>query len=202
MADIPVPSDMCPKPLSSAPRSGYAVLTPFLQNQDRVVLGDGNCLFRALSSQITGTQQHHLELRKAIARFEQKNESVFRPLHTTINSTPFSDHLQKMKRSCVWGTLVEILAFSSLFHIDVYVASDTYHPGKPSWVKYSPRTPPTSLTVELAGSTLSSHLDIQKEWIEILHVSQSHFDAVKPLTGKSLKRPMLKETLTRIDIDT
>ena len=136
--DTPVPSDLCPK-LSTLPRSGYALLTPFLRNQERVidrVLGDGNCLFRALSSQLTGSQEHHLELRKAITHFEQKNEKVFSPLHTSINCTVFQDHLQNIRKSCVWGTLVEILAFSSLFQVDVFVASDTYHPGRASWVKY------------------------------------------------------------------
>lgn len=181
MKDIPVPPDLCPK-LSSAPKRGYDLLKPFLRNQMRDidrVLGDGNCLFRALSNQLTGTQEHHLLLRKAIAHFEQKNEDIFKPLHDSINRTPFQDHMQNIKKNCVWGTLVEILAVSSLFQIEVFVASDSYDPGgRPLWVKYSPRTPLTSLAVELRGSSLASHLTLQKDWIEIVHVSQSHFDAV------------------------
>ena len=68
-----------------------AVLLPFLQKQGRTVeraLGDGNCLFRSLSLQLTGTQDHHIKLRKAIAKFEQ-TEGVFEKLHKTINRTPF-----------------------------------------------------------------------------------------------------------------
>lgn len=196
VTDIPVPD--------YSPNSGYAVLVPFLQQQSRAVdrvLGDGNCLFRALSVQLTSTQDYHLELRKAIALFEQRNEAVFRCLHETIARSPFSDHLRNIKKSCVWGTTVEILAFSSLFQVDVYVASDTYHHNKVSWVKYSPRVSPASLTLELQGFTFSSHLNMQKEWVEILHVSRSHFDAIKPSTDASLARPILEESSVDIDLE-
>ncbi len=91
---------------------------------------------------------------------------------------------------------MEILAFSSLFQVDVYVASDTYHRGKVSWVKYSPRVSPTSLTVELKGFMLGSHLNMRKDWVEILHMSHSHFDAIKPSTDANLTRPALTCTHT------
>lgn len=195
MDDIPVPPDLCPK-LSTAPKRGYELLAPFLRKQTRDidrVLGDGNCLFWALSSQLTGSQEHHLELRKAIARFEQKNEAVFKPLHASINCTPFENRLQNIKKSCAWGTLVEILAFSSLFQIEVFVATDSYYPGWPSCV---PRTPPSNpLAVVLSGFSMASHVTLQKDWIEIAHVSQSHFDAIKPQIGMNLQRPVLKRPL-------
>ena len=72
---------------TAASKSGYAVLLPFLQKQGRTVeraLDDsGNCLFRSLSLQLTGTQDHHIKLRKVIAKFEQ-TEGVFEiKLHKT-----------------------------------------------------------------------------------------------------------------------
>ena len=51
VADIMVPDDMIPKTPHS-PQTGYSVLLPFLEKQGRTmdrVLGDSNCLFRALS---------------------------------------------------------------------------------------------------------------------------------------------------------
>ena len=100
---------------------------------------------------------------------------------------------EHQKELCFWGTSVEILAFSSLFQVDVFVASDSYHPGQATWIKYSPRTSPTLLAVELSGSPLGSYLSLHKDWIEILHVSQSHFDAVKPIMGNNLQRQILNE---------
>ena len=100
VTDIPIPDDLQRKP-PQAPKSGYAILVPFLQQQERAVdrvLGDGNCLFRSLSLQLTGTQDHHLELRRVIAEFE-KSSPVFEQLHNTVNRTPFSSHLQNIRKT-------------------------------------------------------------------------------------------------------
>lgn len=155
VTDIPIPDDMQQKSLG-APKSGYAVLVPFLQQEGRAVdrvLGDGNCLFRSLSLQLTGTQDHHLQLRRLIAEFE-KNNPIFEKLHNTINGTPsFSSHLQNISKTCIWGTNVEIIATASLFQVDVYVATESYHPGRPTWLKYMPRTAPT-----VQGAKLQSNI--------------------------------------------
>ena len=81
VTDIPIPDDLQRKPIQ-APKSGYAVLVPFFQQQERVVdrvLGDSNRLFRSLSLQLTGTQDHHLELKRVIAEFE-KSSAAFEQL--------------------------------------------------------------------------------------------------------------------------
>lgn len=78
-----------PKPV---PRSGYALLQPFLQKQARklhAVIGDGNCLFRALSHQLTGDEQSHITLRKIIVDFEALNPQVFARLVVAINEREF-----------------------------------------------------------------------------------------------------------------
>ena len=163
-------------------------------------MGDGNCLFRALSLQLTGTQDHHLEIRKVIAEFEKTNE-IFEQLHKTINQTPFSSHLQNIKKTCVWGTTVEILATSSMFHVDVYVATDSYHPGRPTWLKYTPRATPVLLDTALK-SKFDAHLNsgFHRGWVEIAHLSKSHFDAIKPLSGTTLVRPTINETMDTVEI--
>ncbi len=72
VTDIPIPDDMFPTNTTS-PQLGYSVQTPFLKKQDRTidrVLGDGNCLFRALSRQLTGVQDYQIQLRGIIAQCE------------------------------------------------------------------------------------------------------------------------------------
>ena len=202
ITDIPIPDDMQRKP-PGAPKSGYAVLVPFLQQGRAVdrVLGEGNCLFRYLSLQLTGTQDHHLELRRAIAEFEKINP-VFEQLHTAINKTPFLTHLQNIKKTCIWGTSVEIMAISSLFQVDTYVATESYHPWRPTCLKYLPRTAPTVQNAKLK-SKLDTYLlntTVQRGWIELLHVCESHFDAIKPFPGVTLTRPALPLTTASMDI--
>ena len=180
---------MLQKP-KGAPKSGYAVLLPFLQQQGRTVdhvLGDGNCLFRSLSVQLTGTQDHHLQLRKLIATFE-KTEEVFEKLHKAINKTPFLSHVQNMKRTCVWGKTVEVIATASLFQVDVYMATESYTQEHPTWLRYTPRTTATSHSTKLM-STISPYLKPHIEWIEIAHVCRSHFDSIKPVLPVKLACP-------------
>ena len=113
-----------------------------------------------------------------IAKFEQ-TEGVFEKLHKTINRTPFLSHLQKIKKTFVWCTNVEVMAIASLFQIDVYVATESHNP---TWLRYTPRTAVTSAqTTSKLLFDISPHLQPQKEWIEIAHVCGSHFDSIKPL---------------------
>ena len=129
---------MVPKKPGSIP-TGYSVLLPFLREQGWVpdrVLRDGNCLFHALSLQLTGVQDHYMGLRRIIAQCESKIKGI----HATINRTLFAEHLKNIRKTCTWGTNLEIIATSTLFGIDIYVASASYRPGKPMWLKYSPNT--------------------------------------------------------------
>jgi len=93
--DIIVPDDM--NPILST-RTGYTILRPFLNKQGREiarVLGDGNCLFRAISKAICNTEDYHLNLRKVIAEFEASNDTLFRPIHETVHQTQFGTHVNK-----------------------------------------------------------------------------------------------------------
>ena len=110
---------MLPKSLS-APQTGYTVLKPFLQQQGREpdrVLGDGNCLFWAPSWALTGVEDHHIDLRRTIVKFEA---AIFQAANNAINSMktrpaiPFADYIWNMKKVCVWGTNLEIIAAASL----------------------------------------------------------------------------------------
>jgi len=44
-----------------------------------------------------------------------------------------------MKKVCVGGTNLEIIAEASLFQIQIYLATETYNIGDPRWLLYSPK---------------------------------------------------------------
>ena len=70
--DIIIPDDMIPNKSASVIPTGYSLLNPFLNEQQRKayrVLGNGNCFFRALSKALSGVEDYHTHLRKAIAEF-------------------------------------------------------------------------------------------------------------------------------------
>lgn len=183
------------------PQIGYNILTPFLNIQGRKierVLGDGNCLFRALSLQITGDQEHHLTLRKIIAHTEAKVD-LFKKFHLAINQTDYIDHQKNMSRSCTWGTNLEIVVTATIFQLDIYVASDTYRPGKVTWLKYCPDRA-AILEVEKHPSIVDFinkfPIVMAKQWLEIAHVCKCHFDSIKADTIAPLKRPVLDGMIT------
>ena len=191
IADIPVPCDLLPSHYSQS-SNGYTVLKPFLQEQGRVpdkVFGDGNCLYRALSAQLCGTQDYQLQLSKAIVDFEMKEKTVFHGLHEAINASHFDDHLKKMRNSGVWGTNVEIIAAATLFSVDVYIATDNYKPGKAVWLKYTPNG--KIKTMPEVSTNIPFLSEKKGQWIESAHVNNNHFDSIKPIGVKYLSRPVL-----------
>ena len=173
-------------------------LVAFLQKQGRKldkVLGDGNCLFRALSLQLTGVQDHHIALRKLIARCESEYKE-FEGVHITINQTRFADHIKNVRKSCTWGTNLEIIVTATLFGVDVYLASDTYRAQTPLWLKYSPYSTvaaATEMNSALLGEISKFPLLPQVRWLELAH-NRHHFDAVKCTCASSVHtRPALLE---------
>ena len=101
---------------------GYELVRPFLAAMGRIIdkmLGDSNCLFRALAKQLSGSPDKHMELRGIIMNFEAKNAHVFAKMCTTINRISFAEHIDTRKKVLTWGTTLEILATASLFRVDL-----------------------------------------------------------------------------------
>ena len=83
------------------------------------IVGDGNCLFRALSYAITGRQNYHSLLREKIVQHMRHNEhALLAHMNGSVN-----EYLARtgMRNQHVWGTDVEIIAASSLLETDIYV---------------------------------------------------------------------------------
>ena len=201
--DIIIPDDMISNTSASVVPTGYSLLKPFLNEQQRKacrVLGDGNCLFRALSKALSGVEDYHTHLRKAIAEFEETNQTLFEPIHKTISGTAFNSHVKNIKRLYTWGTTTEITAAATLFQLEIYLATDNYKPGVPTWLLYSPK--PASLLTSGRVAILSKYSieDIQHrcQWIELTHVSSIHFGCIEPLAAHQLSRPILEGSTSTI----
>uniref|UniRef100_A0A914XEK2 OTU domain-containing protein n=1 Tax=Plectus sambesii TaxID=2011161 RepID=A0A914XEK2_9BILA len=80
----------------------------------RKIVADGNCLFRAFSFCLTGFEQHHLTVRRAICDYMEFFSSVWQPLMGTHTIAEFLD--RDMRTSGIgrehWGTEIEILVFA------------------------------------------------------------------------------------------
>ncbi|KAG8759424.1 hypothetical protein FRC11_001979 [Ceratobasidium sp. 423] len=82
-------------------------------------LGDGNCLFRALSDQIYGTPNEHLVLRKEICTFMATHKERFEAFVDDDRS--WDQHISAMRNNGTYGGHLELTAFAQLKSVNVKV---------------------------------------------------------------------------------
>lgn len=157
--------------------------------QTSEIISDGNCFFRAISFAITGSQDHHHEIRKKTCEHMIKIE---RKLSSLINE-PIENYLQRtrMMESRVWATQVEIFALAHFLKTNIYVYSLSGHNW--TWMKFS-------------GQFIDAHLHTYAGDIYLYHRNLNHYEVVldfqtmpsapeKPLLQNYFKFQLTKEKL-------
>jgi OTU domain-containing protein 3 len=108
------------KPSSRTSWGAFANQLAALQLFVRDVGADGNCLFRALSDQLEGSQAHHVRIRDEVVTYMAANPDDFAPF-AAIEATDFSSYCSRMRRDGVWGGHLELVAASRCFSVLVIV---------------------------------------------------------------------------------
>ena len=124
-------------------------------------IGDGNCLFRAISFSISGRQVYHQIVRNKIVEHMIVIESAMRP---RMNSS-LDNYLGRsgMIKQNVFGTDIEILKASSLLQTDIYVYTKVGSGYK--WQKFS-------------RSMLGEHVPQNKGALYLQNTAGVHYDVV------------------------
>lgn len=81
--------------------------------------GDGNCLFRALSDQLYGTESRHHQLRKDICDWIQSNSVRYAPF--VDDERGLDVHLSLMRQQATYGGHLELSAFAHMKKCNVKV---------------------------------------------------------------------------------
>ena len=133
-----------------------------------VIEGDGNCLFRAISYEVTLSQDHHEFFRMSACGILQTDlyQSEFESRH--LNNMNVSDYLTttQMEISGTWGTEVEVIALATLLKTTIAIY---YHPPGakvPLWHHYSPLCSDADTSICI-----------------YLHNTGNHFNHVKTVTS-------------------
>ena len=154
----------------------------FLHSQLRKchhVLGDGNCLFRAVSHQLYGTEEKHLEIRMSLIDFINQNKSKYEQFWIDSNST-FSEHMDSIKNPGSWGTELELKACSDYLSIPVFVCTPDLKSNAYRWEKFNPFS-------WASGSSQLDLLPFTEGHIELAHNStRDHYDSIVPYDNHSL----------------
>ncbi|KAA1466914.1 cysteine proteinase [Dentipellis sp. KUC8613] len=82
-------------------------------------LGDGNCLFRALSDQLYGSDTYHLQLRRDICDWIEKHKARYEPF--VEDDRGIETHLRLMRQPATYGGHLELSAFAHMARRDVKV---------------------------------------------------------------------------------
>ncbi|VDB88492.1 unnamed protein product [Peniophora sp. CBMAI 1063] len=82
-------------------------------------VGDGNCLFRALSDQIYGTEAHHGALRQAVCDWIDRHRARYEPF--VEDERGIETHLRCMRQLATYGGHLELSAFAHMARRDVKV---------------------------------------------------------------------------------
>jgi len=99
--------------------------------ETRKVAGDGNCLFRAVSHQLFGTEEHHPTLRRLCMDYMENERAYFQPFVAVANAEEaylsvdsadaFARYVERKRRHGVWGDEPEIQALCELFRVSAVV---------------------------------------------------------------------------------
>ena len=84
-----------------------------------VKLGDGNCLFRALTFILYGSETVHEKMRQLLVQFMQLNRGPYIESDIDIDT-----YLVRMRHNRVWGT-AELLDAASLLQIPLFTFIQT-----------------------------------------------------------------------------
>ena len=123
-----------------------AILRNYIPAKTARIVGDGNCLFRALAYAITGTERSHLKVRELICEFMVGGgqEKCWKYVKNKIAREQVIDmagYLASTNMICQYtrGTDCEIMAAAYLFGVNIFVAFivERIQQSKMVWHKYS-----------------------------------------------------------------
>ena len=80
-------------------------------------------MFRALSHQLYGSNEHHIQLRRMLLEAIQSNYSFYEPLwieEMPWGKVTFDEHLENLACVGTWGNYVELQAVSDYFNTKVF----------------------------------------------------------------------------------
>ena len=118
-------------------------------------------LFRCFSYLITGSENHHFEIRSRLIEHMPNIPNVF--TDTSVHSVDQYLRKSRMDRSRTWGTDKEVMALSHLLNTTIY----TYTTTSGDWGRSSPNQVDPSL-----------HSPISEQSMYIRNLSLTHFDVV------------------------
>lgn len=104
-------------------------------------LGDGNCLFRALSDQLYGNPGRHLEIRHQVCNYLAQHESRYKAFVDMDEEESWESHLEQMAKQGTYGGHLELSAFANSYRRSIKIIQ----PGMVYVISYEDESPGSGL---------------------------------------------------------
>ena len=165
------------------------------------VVGDGNCLYRALAKALTGDEQNHSSIRLHIQRFENLNRDSFKEILTEVNKSTIDEHVRYMGVPGTWGTHVEIFAISNYLRIPVFTCTVSSNSYKTSikWEEFKPLFPLSKLRFPVPIP--DNPCDLQPlTHIELLYFKDLHYDCILSSLSHTpcIEQPVISPSISSV----
>ena len=172
----------------------------FLESYDRKIhpiLGDGNCLFRALSYLIFWEEDYHQQIRKLLMDHIALNCDIFRKYCST--ELTLEEHVSHMKYDTIWGTDMEIRAAASYLQRHLYVCTQRSQSLEYYWDHFAPL--PTRMPTNGDYFDNIYHSRPLPSHLEICHSNRCHYDVITMLDGSpATSVPTICTTVHHVDL--
>eukprot|EP00241_Pyramimonas_parkeae_P004953 CAMPEP_0114246076 /NCGR_PEP_ID=MMETSP0058-20121206/12254_1 /TAXON_ID=36894 /ORGANISM="Pyramimonas parkeae, CCMP726" /LENGTH=368 /DNA_ID=CAMNT_0001359207 /DNA_START=93 /DNA_END=1199 /DNA_ORIENTATION=+ len=87
--------------------------------EEVLIVGDGNCQFRALAHQMFQSQERHLEVRRAVHAQLRRHPKRYK------NHVPgvYKDYVEQMRQPGAWGDHVTLQAMADTYRVRIQIAT-------------------------------------------------------------------------------
>lgn len=177
----------------------YGIIVKYLAPLQRcidLINPDGNCMFRAVSKELLGTDRYHFEVRTLVVEFMGTNPSYFSKVLANYQSQSLKDHILQIKADHVWGTATELQAMACLYQVAIKVL--TYYTKAPNyrWNTYVPQADLTKFEQPLYPAMMKGRAPPGYH-VELYYHEGCHYDRIAhQIPGKStisLINPLMVE---------
>jgi len=162
-------------------------------------LGDGNCLFRALSDQLYGSPNRHLEIRQQVCAYLAQHENRYKAFVDMDEEESWESHLQLMAKQGTYGGHLELSAFANYHRRCIKIIQ----PGMVYVISYEDETPGSSSLgktvkgkqkgkgkrTEDSAPTMSS----PETPVYLVYHQWEHYSSVRNLDGPHSGIPCIRE---------
>jgi len=146
--------------------------------REKLVSGDGNCQFRAVSDQLYRTENRCTEIRAAAVAQLRKHSELYEPFVPDQN---FAEYVNDMSRDGTWGDHLTLQAIADAYSVRLCVLTSY----KDNFVL---EIQPQQNNSSKSAPTVSPRLLWLSFWAEV------HYNSVYPMSAEAEGR-LLKETL-------